>query len=103
MNIWYKVTGQRIEEVEVLKETLNFITIYIDWFGKNIERRVHKRSSHYNYFQNEVEAIGHIQRNASYALRGAKALLDRAQAEYDRVCYPSKIDVKRIIPKESDE
>lgn len=51
---WYDA---RIEEVEVVKETANYVTVVETWMGKQQEHRDAKRSDHgHNYFDTWAEA-----------------------------------------------
>lgn len=51
---WYDTN---IEEVEVVKETTNYVTVIETWMGKQQERRDAKRSDHgHNYFDTWAEA-----------------------------------------------
>lgn len=70
---WY---DDRIEAVEAVKETANYVTIRETWMGRASDSRCAKRSDSMNYFDSWAEA-------RDFLVDREKAEIDRARNEMD--------------------
>lgn len=86
MSTWYRTnrTDEKIEPVEVVKETAHFVTLAPSGFYSR-ERREAKSSEWYSYFPTWKEAHAHLMERTERKVIEARRALELANAEHGNV------------------
>jgi len=81
--IKYRTYFDKIETVEVLRETIS--SVYVQTGSKKGERREAKRSSFYNYFDTWQEAHAFLVLRAEIAVDGARSRLENEERRLGQI------------------